>query len=195
MAPPLPRVTELPALGRAGRSLRSRMMLPLLALLFIVLPVVELYLIVQVAQSVGVLETVGLLILIAVVGAWVVRFQGLGVLARMQQELNAGKVPTSLLDGVMILAAGALLVAPGFVTDVFGVLLLLPPTRALFRKALVRRYRNRVRSGVATRPGRFGRFGQVIVVEGRAGHRAPGAGEPGEPGHPPPEGPHELPRP
>jgi UPF0716 protein FxsA len=147
-------------------------MLGVLALLLLLLPVVELYLIVQVAQGIGTLETVALLILIAVVGVWLVRLEGLGVLARMQSELDTGQVPTTtLLDGALILAAGVLLVVPGFVTDVVGVLLLLPPTRALVRRLLARRYRSRIRSGVVAGPGRFRRFGQVIVVDGTATER------------------------
>lgn len=172
-------------------------MVGVLALLFLVLPVVELYLIVQVAQGIGTLETVGLLILIGVVGVWVVKLEGLGVLARVQSELDSGQVPTaSLLDGGLILAAGVLLVVPGFLTDVVGALLLLPPTRALVRRLLVRRYRSRVRGGLAVGPGRFRRVGRVIVVDGAPSERrAPGAagGGPGTAGAsgPPPE----LPRP
>lgn len=164
-------------------------MFGVLALLFIVLPIVELYVIVQVAQGIGVLETVGLLVLIALLGAWLVRFQGLGVLARAQRELDAGQVPTtSLLDGLLILVAGVLLVAPGFVTDVLGVLLIVPPTRVLLRSLLVRRYRQRIRAGSTPRVTRFGRFGQVIVVEGQT---TSGPKDPAE--EPPARGQRELP--
>ena len=187
-ARPSGRSSGCPAARRSGAHYARGM--PLLALLLVVLPIVELYVIVQVAQGIGVLETIGLLVLVALLGIWVVRVQGLGVLARMQRELSEGKVPTSLLDGVLILVAGVLLVAPGFVTDIVGVVLLVPPTRALVRRLLVRRYRNRVRSGVAVRTGRFARFGSVIVVDGEAtsrpGDEPPGDGTPGPPG--------ELPR-
>lgn len=160
-------------------------MFGLVAVLLLLLPVVELYLIVQVAQGIGALEALGLLVLVGVVGVWLVRLEGVGVLARMQAELQSGQVPTtSLLDGALILAAGVLLVVPGFLTDVAGVLFLLPPTRALARRLLVRRYRSRIRRGVVAAPGRARRFGQVIVVDGAAtGRRPPGR----------PEGPRQPP--
>jgi len=115
----------------------------LLVLLFLVVPIIELYLIVQVASGIGVLETLGLL-----VGAWLVRAQGLGVLARIHGQLAQGKVPgTELVDGLLVLFAGALMLTPGFMTDALGLLLLIPPTRAIIRTVLVHRFRNRVEVG------------------------------------------------
>jgi UPF0716 protein FxsA len=123
-------------------------MFGMLVLLFLVVPIIELYLIVQVASGIGVLETLGLLILVSLVGAWLVRAQGLGVLARIQGQLNQGKVPgTELVDGLLVLFAGALMLTPGFMTDALGLLLLIPPTRAIIRTVLVHRYRNRVEVG------------------------------------------------
>lgn len=120
----------------------------MLVLLFLVVPIVELYLIVQVASGIGVLETLGLLILVSMVGAWLVRAQGLGVLARVQGQLAQGNVPgTELVDGLLVLFAGALMLTPGFMTDALGLLLLIPPTRAIIRTVLVHRYRNRVEVG------------------------------------------------
>ena len=138
-------------------------MFPLLLALFIVVPIVELYVIVQVADGLGVLETIALLIVVSLVGAWLVRREGMGVLAKVQAQLSQGKLPTkALVDGALILFAGALMLTPGFVTDSLGVFLLVPPTRALVRSVLMRRYRGRVQ--VAGAGSSFGFGGQVFDV-------------------------------
>lgn len=114
-------------------------MLVLLALAFLVLPIVELYVIVQVAQSAGILETIVLLVLVGAVGAWLCKREGLGVLRRIRAALDRYELPhRELADGGLILFAGALLLTPGFVTDCLALLLLLPPTRAVVRGALLR---------------------------------------------------------
>ncbi|HEX6426010.1 MAG TPA: FxsA family protein [Acidimicrobiales bacterium] len=110
-----------------------------LVLVFLVAPVVELAVIVQVAGSIGALNTIGLLVAVSLVGAWLAKHQGLGVLRRIQAALDRGEVPSSeVADGGLILLAGALMIAPGFVSDAVAVLLLLPPTRALVRVPLMR---------------------------------------------------------
>ena len=112
----------------------------ILAILFIVLPIVELAVIIQVGQSIGVFNTIGVLLLVSVVGAWLVRREGLGVWTRFQKQVQTGIVPgREIADGVLILFAGALLVTPGFVTDILGILLLLPPVRAAVRSAALYR--------------------------------------------------------
>ena len=144
----------------------------MLVLLFLVVPIIELYIIVQVASGMGVMETIGLLILISVIGAWLVRVQGLAVLGRVQGQLAQGNVPgKELVDGLLILLAGALMLTPGFMTDAFGLLLLMPPTRAVVRTILVHRYRDRVVVGgtsaifgVCYRETRFG-GGQFTDVD------------------------------
>ena len=119
-------------------------MFALLALLFLVVPFVELLVIIQVGQAVGAGWTVGVLVLISIVGAWMVKREGVGVLRRARARMRAGEVPgTELTDGVFILFAGALLLTPGFLTDVFGILLLVPPVRAGMRRAATRTYRRR----------------------------------------------------
>jgi len=119
----------------------------LLALLFLLVPLAELIVIVRVGASIGVLNTIGLLVLISLAGAWLVRRERLSVLTRARRELDAGRVPTArLVDGLLILAAGTLLLTPGFLTDIVGVLLLLPPVRVLLRRVLVARYRHRISS-------------------------------------------------
>ncbi len=117
-------------------------MLGLLFLLFLVVPFVELFVILQVGRAIGALNTIGLLVLVSVVGAWLVKREGLSVLARAQERVRAGAVPgREMVDGVMILFAGALLLTPGFLTDVAGVLLLLPPVRAALRATATRQLR------------------------------------------------------
>lgn len=117
-------------------------MFVLLALVFLVVPIAELYVIVQVAGGIGIPETILLLIVISVVGAWLARVAGLGVLNRLQRTVRAGKVPSAeLVDGGLVLFAGALMITPGFLSDALAILLLLPPTRAVARNVVLRRIR------------------------------------------------------
>ena len=110
-------------------------------LLLIVAPLVELYVIIQVAQSIGGWNTLGLLLLMGLVGGWLLKQQGLSVLRRIQTSVQAGRSPDKeLVDGLLILVAGALMVAPGFIGDVIGYLLLLPPTRAPIRALVMKRF-------------------------------------------------------
>jgi len=110
----------------------------LLAVVFLVVPIVELAVILQVGQAIGVLETVALLIAISVVGAWLVKREGVGVMRRVSAAVSAGRVPgRELADGALIVLAGALLITPGFLSDVLGIALLLPPVRAVLRPVLV----------------------------------------------------------
>jgi UPF0716 protein FxsA len=116
-----------------------------LVALFIVIPLVEIAVIIQVGDWLGIVNTIGLLILVSVAGAWLVKRQGLGVLRRIGEQRQAGQVPAAaVFDGALILVAGALLLFPGFVTDVLGLLLLLPPVRAGVRALLRRRFMRRV---------------------------------------------------
>lgn len=125
-------------------------MVGLLVLAILVLPFVELAVIIQVSEHVGVLDTLTLLVLCSVGGAWLVKREGLGVLRRMQNQLAAGELPAmELVNGALILVAGALLIVPGFVSDVMGLLLLLPPSRAVVRGLLMRRFERRIRSAIA----------------------------------------------
>ena len=102
-------------------------MLGPLILLFLALPIAELFVIIQVGHVLGVLETLALLVLISVIGAWLVKREGLSVLRRARAQLDGGLVPgRELVDGSLILLAGALMLTPGFITDAVGLLLLLP---------------------------------------------------------------------
>jgi UPF0716 protein FxsA len=116
----------------------------LLALVFLVVPIAELYVIVQVAGAIGVPETILLLIAISLLGAWLARLAGVGVLYRLQRTVRAGRVPSvEIVDGALVLLAGALMITPGFLSDILAIFLLLPPTRALVRGVVLRRIRAR----------------------------------------------------
>jgi UPF0716 protein FxsA len=116
-----------------------------LVLLFIVVPIVELYVIIQVGRVLGVVNTLALLLIVSFVGAWLMKREGLSTWRRAQRQIDAGVVPgRELVDGALIVLAGALLLAPGFVTDVVGILLLLPPVRAGVRTFARHRLERRV---------------------------------------------------
>jgi UPF0716 protein FxsA len=105
-----------------------------LALLFLVVPFVELFVLIQVGQAIGALPTIGLLVVMSVVGAWLVKREGLQILRRAQAQVRRGEVPgRELVDGVLVLLAGALMLTPGFFTDIMGIALLIPPVRAAIR--------------------------------------------------------------
>lgn len=114
----------------------------LLALLFLVVPLVELYVIFQVGDAIGALNTVAILLLDSLIGAWLMKREGLAVFHRLQAKLEQGEVPGSeLVDTFLILFGGALMLTPGFLTDIVGILLLLPPLRAVVRRVLARRFK------------------------------------------------------
>jgi UPF0716 protein FxsA len=125
--------------------------MPLLALIvvFIVVPLAELYVIIQVGQAIGALPTIAILLLDSVLGSMLLRAQGRAVWRRFNEALAAGRMPhREVVDGVLVIFGGAFLITPGFITDVVGVVLLLPPTRALVRAWLGRRLARRVSLGV-----------------------------------------------
>jgi UPF0716 protein FxsA len=114
-------------------------MVGVLLVLFLLVPLAELYVIIQVGQAFGALNTIALLILISVTGAWLVKREGMGVWKRFQRQIESGAVPgKEIADGVMILFAGALLMSPGFLTDILAIALLLPPVRAGVRAVVLR---------------------------------------------------------
>lgn len=104
----------------------------MLPLLFLALPLLEIAGFVVVGSEIGVLGTIGLVLLSAVVGSILLRVQGFGAMNRARAEIEAGRDPSrELANGAMIAFAGILLVLPGFITDIIGILLFLPPVRAL----------------------------------------------------------------
>jgi UPF0716 protein FxsA len=148
------------------------MLLPLV-LLFIVVPIVEIYVIIQVGQAIGALWTIALLVADSILGSVLMRAQGRAAWRRFNEAIAAGRVPArEVLDGVLVIFGGALLLTPGFVTDVFGFLFVLPFTRPLVRRLLSWYVGRRV--SAARRRGGL-RFGDLSGMYG------PGANEP-EPG-------------
>jgi UPF0716 protein FxsA len=116
-----------------------------LLLLFIALPALELALLIEIGQRIGTLETIGLIVVTGVVGAAMARTQGLRVVRNVQERLALGEMPAdSLVDGLMILLASALLVTPGVLTDVFGFLCLLPAFRGIVKREALRRFERAV---------------------------------------------------
>lgn len=116
-----------------------------LVLLFLVVPFAELAVLIQVGAWLGVADTILLLIGISVAGAWLAKRAGISVLVRMRQQLEMGRVPAAeLVDGFLVLLAGALLLTPGFLTDCVALLLLLPPVRATVRGVLRRRFERNI---------------------------------------------------
>lgn len=120
--------------------------MPLLGLiaLFVAFPIAELYVIFLVGDTIGILWTLALLAADSVLGSVLLRSQGRVVWRRFQDSLSSGRMPhREVQDGVMIVFGGAFLITPGFITDVLGVLLLLPPTRAVIRGIVMRRLARR----------------------------------------------------
>lgn len=116
-----------------------------LALLFTLVPLLELVILIRIGQAISLGPTLGIIILTGVVGAMLARHQGLRTLSRIQAELAQGRVPTTeLVDGLMILIAGALLVTPGVLTDATGFILLVPISRRVLRQRLRRYFEKRV---------------------------------------------------
>jgi UPF0716 protein FxsA len=133
-------------------------MLGRLLLLFLLTPAVELGLLIQVDQLIGFGPTIGLIIATGIAGSYLARREGLNTWRRLNERLRSGDLPgKELVDGVIILVAGALLVTPGVLTDVVGFIGLIPPTRALVRKALMRRFQSKMEEG--SMQVQFGFFG------------------------------------
>jgi UPF0716 protein FxsA len=129
------------------------MLLPLV-LIFIVVPIVEIYVIIQVGEAIGALWTIALLVADSILGSVLMRSQGRAAWRRFNETVAGGRVPArEVLDGALVIFGGALLLTPGFVTDIFGLIFLLPPTRTVVRQLLVRRFAGRF---VVSRPPRGG---------------------------------------
>jgi UPF0716 protein FxsA len=135
--------------------------------LFIVVPIVELAVILQVGEWIGFWPTLALLILDSILGSLLMRSQGRTAWRRFNETLAAGRPPArEVLDGALVIFGGALLLTPGFVTDIVGISFLLPPTRAVFRRLLVRRFAHRM--VVSAAGGRGRPPGRGYDVEGTA---------------------------
>ena len=138
-------------------------MVGLLFLLFVVVPLVELYVLVVVAGAIGWLPALALLLGVSFLGVWLVKREGVGVLRRTRDTLARGEMPANeMIDGGLLVVAGVLCVVPGFVTAAMGLLLILPPVRAFVRNRLIHRWTNG--RGLAGTGGSFMRA-RVVDVE------------------------------
>jgi UPF0716 protein FxsA len=141
----------------------------LLLALFVVVPILEIYVIIQVGQAIGALWTIALLIADSILGAVLMKSQGRAAWRRFQLAVQEGRVPArEVLDGALVIFGGAFLLTPGFCSDIVGALLLLPPTRAVIRRILMRRFTFGLVSGAMPKRG--------VPPRGRP----PGPGAPGQ---------------
>jgi UPF0716 protein FxsA len=155
----------------------------LLVILFIVVPIVELYVIIKVGELIGVWPTIGLLLAGALFGSWLLRHQGRSAWRRFNEAIGQRRFPgKEVADGALIIVGGTLLLTPGFLTDIVGIVLLIPPTRALVRRGL-RRFM-------------LGRFAVVSVGGfprgGPGGGQGPCGGPGGGPGAPGADRPYDF---
>jgi UPF0716 protein FxsA len=142
----------------------------LLAALFVIVPLVEIYLVVQAGQAIGIGWTILILVADSLLGAALLKHQGTAAWRALQEALAAYRMPAKeLADGVLVLVGGTLLLTPGFVTDAVGFFLILPFTRPLARKALTALISRRLLVGGP--PGPAGRTGQPRTDQPRTGQR------------------------
>jgi len=128
------------------------MLLPLV-LLFIAVPLAELAVLIQVGEAIGVWWTIALLVADSILGWWLMRHQGRTAWRRFNDAMRAGRVPArEVIDGALVIFGGALLLTPGFITDVLGFILLIPPSRAVVRAVLARRLTHRMVTAAGARP-------------------------------------------
>lgn len=157
-----------------------------LLLILVIGPIVELWFIIQVADVIGGWQTIALLLVEGLLGSWLIKRQGRSVVAKIDQRLRANQLPTKeLADGFLILVAGVLMLAPGFISDIVGFALLFPPTRAVARAALLARFTARMGKGFTfvTGPG-FGSFGRGDVFDATVSSPPDGGPRPARPDTP-----------
>ncbi|HLO10962.1 MAG TPA: FxsA family protein [Pseudoneobacillus sp.] len=119
-----------------------------LFLLIIIVPAAEIGFLLLSSDVIGLWPTILLIILTGVIGSYLAKKQGLATFYQLQRQLQTGQLPgDALLDGVCILVGGTFLLTPGFISDIFGFLLLFPPTRVFFKKLLLKWIQNKIRKG------------------------------------------------
>jgi UPF0716 protein FxsA len=156
----------------------------LLIALFIIIPLAELFVIIKVGEAIGVLPTLAILILDSILGVVLLRSQGRNAWQRFLLAMEESRLPhREVFDGAMVILGGALLLTPGFITDVFGIILLLPPTRAVVWQLVKRVVISRLTFGP-----RVAAWGYRQTRRGPSGTPPPGGGPPPR-GGPPPGGP------
>ena len=135
---------------------------------FVVVPLAEIAVLIQVGSWLGLAPTLALIVLSAVVGTWVLRRQGFGVLARARRQMEQGVMPVAeVFEGLCLLVAGVLLLTPGFLTDAAGALLLVPPVRVLLYRWLGHYLERHVVPPPGIRPGAANGAGPVVDAEFR----------------------------
>ena len=138
--------------------------MPILFLFFILVPIIEMWLLIEVGSRIGALSTIALVCLTAFVGLGLLRQQGFSTLMRVNQRMEQGQLPaTEILEGVVLAVGGALLLTPGFITDAIGFLCLLPPTRRYFIRRLLAQGMFTVASAGATYQAGQGQFRQTTL--------------------------------
>ena len=119
-----------------------------LLILFLIVPATELYILIEVGKKIGGLTTIGIIILTGIIGAYLVKGQGFMILMKIQNDLNEGIMPgNSLVQGIIILAGGILLLTPGFLTDLVGFIFLIPISRNIVKKYLLKWLKGKVKGG------------------------------------------------
>lgn len=129
-----------------------------LLILFVTVPFIELYILIEMSSRLGVIPTLGLVVITGIAGAALAKHQGLGVMHRIQSEMSFGQMPgDALFDGLLVLIGAILLLTPGILTDLIGFSLLIPGTRLLFKKHLKNWASKKIRTGqiVYTQPGQY----------------------------------------
>ena len=117
-------------------------------ILFVIVPVTELYILIEVGKKIGSLSIIGIIILTGIIGAYLVKSQGFMILRKIQNDLNEGIMPgDSLIQGAIILAGGILLLTPGFVTDIVGFIFLIPVSRNIVKKYLLKWLQGKIKEG------------------------------------------------
>lgn len=119
-----------------------------LLILFVIVPVTELYILIEVGKKIGSLTTIGVIILTGIIGAYLVKDQGFMILRKIQNDLNEGIMPgDSLIQGAIILVGGILLLTPGFATDIVGFIFLIPVSRNVVKKYLIKWLQGKIKEG------------------------------------------------
>ncbi len=119
-----------------------------LLIIFTIVPIVELYVLIEAGRQIGVGATIGMIFLTGIAGAYLARSQGFHIINRIQNEINKGALPAEeLIDGAMILAGGLLLLTPGFCTDLFGFCLLTPLTRSTLKRWIKKWLDHKIKTG------------------------------------------------
>ena len=138
-----------------------------LLLLFIIVPAVELFLLIEIGQRIGTLPTLGLIVFTGALGAYLAKRQGVQVLQKLRTEMGGGQLPgETLVDGLIILLAGAVLMTPGILTDTFGFLCLIPVTRKFIKAFIWRRIQRAIQNNQI-------HYQRSVIVDAPYEHRPP----------------------